>query len=213
MSGRPDFDFNGPKPLAAGIELIPANTLAKVRLTVRPGAAGPDGWSTRSRSSDALYLNTEAVILEGPYAKRHVYARIGIKGKSVNEHREDIYANRGRSLIRGILESARGVHPNDGSDGARAARTIRSLGELNGLTFAARIGVYRDRRDLNAGPRNVIVAAITPAHKGYATLMGSGNAVVAAPAATATPPWAGASPAAPAAPAVAGNANKPFWAR
>ena len=153
------------------------------------------------------------MILEGPYAKRHVYARIGIKGKSVNERGEDTYANLGRSLIRGILESARGVHPNDASDGARAARTIRSLGELNGLIFAARIGVDRDRRDPNAEPRNVIVAAITPAHKGYATLMGNGNAVVAAPAATVTPPWAGASPAAPAAPAVAGDANKPFWAR
>lgn len=211
MNGHPDFDFNGPRPLATGFELIPANTLAKVRLTVRPGAAGPDGWPTQSRSSDALYLNTEGVILEGPYAKRHVYARIGIKGKRLNARGEDTYANLGRSLIRGILESARGVHPSDASDGARAARTIRSLGELNGLIFAARIGVDRDRRDLNAEPRNVIVAAITPAHKNYAAMMGNGKAAVAVPAATVAPPWAGAPPAT-AAPAAAGDANKPFWA-
>jgi hypothetical protein len=210
MNAHSDFDFNGAEPLAAQFELIPANTLVKVHLTVRPGAAGPDGWLTQSQASDALYLNTEAVILEGPYAKRHVYTRIGIKGKSVNERGEDTYANRGRSLIRGILESARGVHPDDASDRARAARTIRSLGELNGVTFAAKIGVDRDRRDPNAEPRNVIAAAITPAHKDYAALMGTSAAVAAAPAAAVTPPWAGASPAVPAA---AGDANKPFWAR
>lgn len=212
MSGRPDFHSNGPRPLAAGAELIPANTLAKVRLTVRPGGAGPDGWATQSRSSDALYLNTEAVILDGPYAKCRVCARIGIKGKSLNARGEDTYANLGRSLIRGILESARGVHPNDGSGRARAARTIRSLGELNGLIFVARIGVDRDRRDLNAEPRNVIVAAITPAHKNYAAMMGNGKAAVAVPEATVAPPSAAAPPAT-AAPAAAGDANQPFWAR
>jgi hypothetical protein len=174
MNAHSDFDFNGPEPLAAQFELIPANTLAKVHLIIRPDAAGPDGWHTQSQASDALYLSTEAVILEGPYAKRHVFTRIGIKGKSVNERGEDTYANRGRSLIRGILESARGVHPDDSSDRARAARTIRSLGDLNDLTFVAKIGIDRDRRDPNAEPRNVIAAAITPAHKDYAALMGTG---------------------------------------
>jgi hypothetical protein len=145
MNAHSDFDFNGAEPLAAQYELIPANTLAKVHLTIRPGAAGPEGWLTQSQSSDALYLSTEAVILEGPYGKRHVYTRIGIRGKSVNERGEDSYANRGRSLIRGILESARGVHPDDVSDRARAARTIGTFGDLNGLTRAScRI---RGRRD------------------------------------------------------------------
>src|SRR5512134_3144337 len=171
MNAHSDFDFNSAEPLSAQFELIPADTLAKVHLTVRPGAAGPEGWLTQSQSSDALYLNTEAVILEGPYAKRRVYTRIGIKGKSVNERGEDACANRGRSLIRGILESARGVHPDDVSDRARTARTIRSLGDLNGVTFIAKIGVDRDRRDPNAEPRNVIAAAITPVHKEYAALM------------------------------------------
>src|SRR5512144_1968619 len=111
MNAHSDFDFNDVEPLAGQFELIPANTLAKVHLTVRPGAAGPEGWLTQSQTSDALYLSTEAVILEGPYAKRHVYTRLGIKGKRVNERGEDTYANRGRLLIRAILESARAIHP------------------------------------------------------------------------------------------------------
>jgi hypothetical protein len=212
MNAHSDFDFNGAEPLSAQFELIPANTLAKVHLTIRPGAAGADGWLTQSQSSEALYLRTEAVILEGPFTKRRVFTRIGIKGKSVNERGEDTYANRGRSLIRGILESARGIHPDDASDRARAARTIRSLGDLSGLTFVAKIGIDRDRRDPNVEPRNVIAAAITPNHKDYSALMGTGAALAVTPGASTTPPWAAATPA-PAEPASAADADKPFWAR
>ena len=211
MNAHSDFDFNGAEPLPAQFELIPANTLAKVHLTIRPGAVGPDGWLTQSQSSDALYLSTEAVILEGPYAKRHVYTRIGIRGKSVSERGEDSYANRGRLLIRGLLESARGIHPDDASDRARAARTIRSFGDLNGLTFAAKIGVERDRR--NGEPRNVIAAAITPDHQEYAALSGNGMAPAISPGAPATPPWADAASPEPAASPSPADANKPFWAR
>ena len=100
-----DMDFNGADAQDAAFDLIPANTFVRASLTIRPGGAGPEGWLTQSKTSTALYLNTEAVILEGPQARRRVYTRIGFKGKSVNERGEDTYANRGRSLIRGILEN------------------------------------------------------------------------------------------------------------
>ena len=86
-------------------------------------------------------------MLEGEHTKRRVFTRIGLKGKSVNEKGEDTYANRGRSLIRGILESARGIRSGDQSERARAARTIGSYGDLNGLVFVARIVVEIDRND------------------------------------------------------------------
>ena len=118
------MDFNGADTQDAAFGLIPAGTLVKIRLTVRPGSAGPDGWLTQSRTSAALYLNTEAVILDGPHARRRIYTRIGYKGRGVNERGEDTYANRGRSLLRGILESARGIRAGDQSERARAARTV-----------------------------------------------------------------------------------------
>jgi hypothetical protein len=120
-----DMDFNGADAQDAAFDLIPANTLAKVRLTLRPGGAGPEGWLTQSRTSSALYLNTEAVVLEGPYARRRIYTRIGFRGKDAGGPGGDSYANRGRALIRGILESARGIKAADQSDAARAARMIR----------------------------------------------------------------------------------------
>ena len=109
MSTANTIDFNGAETQDAALANIPSNTLLKVRLTIRPGGAGPEGWLTQSKTSDALYLNTEAVVLEGPHARRRIYTRIGVKGKGVNDRGEDVYANRGRALIRGILESARGA--------------------------------------------------------------------------------------------------------
>ena len=76
-----DMDFNGADSQDAAFDLIPANTLVKLCLTIRPGGAGPEGWLTQSKTSTALYLNTEAIVLEGPYARRRIYTRIGFRGK------------------------------------------------------------------------------------------------------------------------------------
>jgi hypothetical protein len=45
MSAMSDKDFNGADAQDAAFDLIPANTFAKVRLTIRPGGAGPEGWA------------------------------------------------------------------------------------------------------------------------------------------------------------------------
>lgn len=201
------MDFNGAETQDAAFDLIPANTLVKVTLSIRPGGTGPEGWLSQSRTSSALYLNTEAVVLEGPHARRRIYTRIGFKGKSVNERGEDTYANRGRALIRGILESARGIKASDQSEVARTARMIRSLGDLNGLDFVAKVGVEKDRNNPDDAGRNVIKAAIGPEHAQYTAVMGAapsaGKAVSAPPQ---TPP-AQSTHQAPS----AGGA--PFWAR
>jgi hypothetical protein len=196
MSMGNSFDFNGAETQSSAFALIPANTLVKVRLSIRPGGAGPEGWLTQSKSSEAMYLNTEAVILDGPYARRRLFTRIG-------------------SLIRGILESARAVRSEDTSETARTARTIRTLGDLNGLEFVAKVGIDRDRKNPEDDGRNVIAAAITAEHADYMRLMGGmPAAVVGAPAAASAAPsgpaqaWAGNQPGA-APPA----ATAPFWAR
>jgi hypothetical protein len=223
MSYDQTMDFNSAEPQSSA--LIPHGTLARVSLAVKPGGAGPDGWLTPSRTSEALYLNTEAVVLEGPYARRRVFTRIGLKGKSVNEKGEDTYANRGRSLIRGILESARGIKSADQSDHARAARTIGSYGDLNGLVFVARIVVEGDRTEPIADKRNAIGAAIGPDRPDYAAALGNAPAhapngaptspalAAGAPAASAVPPWATqrATQADPA--GQASDSPVPFWAR
>lgn len=203
------MDFNGADAQDAAFDLIPANTLAKVRLTIRPGGAGPEGWLTQSKTSTAMYLNTEAAILGGPHARRRVYTRIGFKGKGVNERGEDTYANRGRSLIRGILESARGIRAADQSEQARTARMIGSLDDLNGLEFVAKIGIDKDKNNPQDSGRNVIAAAIGPEHPQYVTVMGEARPAAAPPAAAA--PQVVETPSA--GQAVPSGSAAPFWAR
>lgn len=194
-----DMDFNSADTQDSAFALIPANTLVRLHLTIRPGGAGPEGWLTQSKSSSALYLNTEGVIEEGPHARRRIYTRIGFRGRNADTGAEDTYANRGRALLRGILESAHGVRSDDTSDQARAKRTIRSFGDMSGLTFIAKIGIERDKNDPSDQGRNVVVAAIGPQHPEYAALMGT------------TP---GAYTPAHSAPAMAStNGGAPFWAQ
>lgn len=166
-----DMDFNGADTQDAAFDLMPANTLVKVCLTVRPGGAGPEGWLTQSKTSPALYLNTEAVVMEGPFARRRIYTRIGFRGKAAGGPGGDSYGNRGRALIRGILESARGIRSDDQSEAARAARMIRGLGDLSGLEFVARIGIERDKDRPDESGRNIIKAAVGPEHGDYAGVL------------------------------------------
>ena len=44
-----DMDFNGADSQDAAFDLIPANTVMKLCLTIRPGGAGPEGWLTRAK--------------------------------------------------------------------------------------------------------------------------------------------------------------------
>lgn len=207
-----DMDFNGADSQDAAFDLIPANTLAKVTLIIRPGGAGPEGWLTQSQSSAAMYLNIEAIVMEGPFARRRIYTRIGFRGKAVDASGVDKYANRGRALIRGILESARGIKAADQSDNARAARQIRSLGDLNSLEFVAKIGIEKDRDNPDDTGRNVIKAAIGPENSQYAELMGgvpmrtgSTNTAASFGGGVVADPYAGSS-----APT---DGGAPFWAR
>ena len=194
-----DMDFNSADTQDSAFALIPANTLVRLHMTIRPGGAGPEGWLTQSKSSSALYLNTEGVIEEGPHARRRIYTRIGFRGRNADTGAEDTYANRGRALLRGILESAHGVRSDDTSDQARAKRTIRSFGDMSGLTFIAKIGIERDKNDPSDQGRNVVVAAIGPQHPEYAALMGTTPGafmpVASAPATAST------------------NGGAPFWAQ
>jgi len=194
-------------------DLIPKGALAKVRMTLKPGghddpAQGwTGGYATESFDTGSIYLAAEFVVLEGEYAKRKLWSNIGL-----HSAKGDTWANMGRSLIRAILNSARGVLPTDTSPQAQAARRIADFSALDGIEFVARIDVEKDSKGEN---RNVIKQAIEPDYKDYARLMGviatpsfTGNGNSGTPA-TAVPAFAvpAQRPATPATP------GKPAWAQ
>lgn len=134
-------DFNDAQ---SNTNLIPKGTLAKVRLTIRPGgfddpAQGwTGGYATRG-STGAVYLNGESTVTEGQYARRKIFTLIGLYSPKGPD-----WANMGRSMIRG-------------------------LGDLDGIEFLARIDVGTDA---TGDDKNEIRSGVTPDHRDYAQHMG-----------------------------------------
>ena len=180
-------------------DIIPKGTLAKVRMTIKPGGfddasqGWTGGWATQSNSSTSIYLACEFVVLDGKYARRKIWSLIGLHSPKGPD-----WANMGRAFIKGILNSARGISNKDNSTNAQNARCINGLGDLEGVEFIARVDVEKDQ---HGNDKNTIKYAVTPDHKEYASLMGQ---IAATPNTQATAT----------APASSSNAsNLPSWAK
>lgn len=187
--------------------LIPPKTLAKVIMSIRPGGyddpsqGWTGGYATCSDKTGAVYLNAKFTILEGPFAKRVVFGLIGLYSPKGPD-----WTNMGRSFLRAILNSARGIHPADQTPQAQTARRIRGFADLDGVEFVARIDVEKDQ---NGEDKNVVKAAIQPDSKDYAALMGA-----ASRAPVPTGGFSSSAPAAQAAPAAApAVSTRPTWAQ
>ena len=187
--------------------LIPKGTLAKVRLTIRPGGfddasqGWTGGYATRG-SSGSVYLSGEFTVLEGPYAKRKIWSLIGLYSPKGPD-----WASIGRALIRGMLNSSRGLSDKDQSPQAQTARRIAGFVDLDGIEFVARIDVGTDA---NGEAKNEVRGAVTRDHKGYAEVMGH----VAAPSYAASPvPQSAPSGALPSPSPSPALDQRPSWAR
>ncbi len=192
-------DFNDAESQQGGFDLIPRGTLVPVRMTIKPGGhddasqGWTGGYATESFETGSVFLACEFVVTAGPFAKRKMWSNVGLLSR-----KGPVWGQMGRSFIRAVLNSARGVHPQDNSPQATSARRINSFAELDGIEFLARADVEKDGKGED---RNVVKIAIEPDHKDYAALA-SGNrgpsaqlthavpAQAAQTAATGKPSWA-----------------------
>ncbi len=195
-------DFNNADNQNA-LGLIPKGTLVRVRMTLRPGGfddvtqGWTGGYATQSDKTGSVYLDAEFVVVEGEYARRKLWSLIGLHSPKGPE-----WANMGRTFIKAILNSARGVRPDDNSPAAQNARRIAGFADLDGIEFLAKVDWEKDQ---HGEDKAVIKTAITPDHKDYAALMSGGaySGAASAPAPMAAPPPS-------ARPAVA---SRPSWAQ
>jgi hypothetical protein len=153
------LDFNDAKPQR---DTIPDGTIATVCMKIRPGGAGEGGWLCRAKDGNSEHLNCEFVVLDGEYAKRKFWTLLTVDGITEG-HAEAVRINRSRLLA--MLESARGIHPDDKSDAAKEARRTASYGDFDGLTFMARIGVEPAQNGYKA--KNRLDRVITPDEKAW----------------------------------------------
>ena len=197
--------------------VIPKGTLAKVRLTIRPGGFDDpsQGWTggyAKRGATGAVYLDAEYTVVEGAYAKRKIWSLIGLYSPKGPD-----WGNAGRGLIKGILNSARGLNDKDNSPQAQAKRRISGFADLDGIEFIARMDIGSDT---NGEDKNEVRSAVTPSHRDYAQLMGHGGAAqmhgYGQPPATSAPQQGYAAPApqpqTPQTPAGPGFSGRPSWA-
>jgi len=146
--------------------LIPHRTIAKVVMLIKKGGyitkEFPDGYATKSDSTDSVYLACEFVVLSGEYENRKIWSNIGLHSDNSEK-----YGEIGRSMIKAILNSARGLHSKDKSPEAEKQRQIKSFADLDNLQVVAEITI----NDQGDQPRNEIKTIITPDHIEYIEFM------------------------------------------
>jgi len=222
------YDFNDAQPQMPPVgELIPDGTFARMSLHIRPG--GVDGGVPMdakllkaSKTGDAMMLDCELTILEGPYARRKFWQNFIISGGKLDERGQSIGWKISKAAFRAMIDSSLGLDPEDKSAATQAKRVLPSLKQLDGITFVGRIMVerasdpqYRDQNRL----ANVVLTN-EPQHDAIMRGETVPPEPVKAPprkAANATPPawqapapaWGGQQPAASAAPALGSQQPAP----
>jgi hypothetical protein len=107
-------------------------------------------------------LDLEFIVVDGPYARRKFWEYLTLEGPTDGHAKA---AEISRSVLRTIVESARGIKPDDVSPQARTARTV-SLKDFDNLIFIAKIGVEKgkpnkDRPGENYADKNNLISAVT----------------------------------------------------
>ena len=157
------IDFNNAEAQRDG-GLIPEGTITPVHMTVRPGNAGEGGWLKRSKAGDSMALDVEFTVVEGPFAKRKFWGLFTLEGTTEGHQKAaDISASR----MRAILESARGIRPDDESETAKAGRRMNSAGRFRRASLHCQDRIEKAKEGTNFKGQERPQAAVTPDRKAW----------------------------------------------
>jgi hypothetical protein len=143
-------------------DVIPLGTTVTLDMSVKGGGAGDGGWLTTAKSGNSKHLNCMFKVIDGPYADRRFWSCLTLHG-TTSGHEEA--AQISRRTLRAILESARGIRPDDNSDAAKKVREITNWGDFDGIRFMAVVGVEPPRDGRAA--KNTLMRVITPEQVGW----------------------------------------------
>jgi hypothetical protein len=139
-------------------DLIPANTIVTLQMAIIPGNAGPGGWLKKASDGKSEGLDLEFTVVDGKYAKRKIWERWTVDGTTAGHADAKEYS---RNRLRAIVESARGIRPDDKSETANAGRRLNGgYADLDQIRFMARIGIRPAEGQYQA--KNRIDEIITP---------------------------------------------------
>jgi hypothetical protein len=155
------FDFNDAGEQRS-FDVIPANTIVTLQMNIRAGGAGEGNWLKRSADGASEGLDCEFIVVDGQYAKRRLWQLFTLHGTRPG------HADAGTiscAALRAILESARGIRPDDKSEKAQLARKVSGWTDFDGLRFIARLGVRPPEGNYTA--KNTIQEIITPERQAW----------------------------------------------
>jgi hypothetical protein len=153
------FDFNNAKTQRSR-DLIRRDTIATLHLTIKPGDCGEGKWLKKSQDGTSEGLDCEFTLVDGEHAKRKFWMRLTVSGETDGQKQA---ADISGQTLRAILESARGIRPDDMSENAKQARQVAGWADFNGIRFMGRIGVEPAKGQYPA--KNILLEVITPERK------------------------------------------------
>jgi hypothetical protein len=151
-----NLDFNDAGEQRS-FDVIPAGTICTLQMTVRPGGAGDGGWLRRSKDGASEALDAEFTVVDGPFTRRKLWQLFTLGGTTTGHAEAGAIS---RNTLRAILESARGIKPDDTSAAAHEARKVSSWNDFNGVRFVAQIGIRPPQGSYPA--KNKLNEIITP---------------------------------------------------
>jgi hypothetical protein len=170
-NGPNPFDLNTAQALKS-FEVIPHGEIVVVRTLIKPGGYNDpsrhytDGLVTHNAATGTMYLAMEYTIIAEKYKGRKVWGQIGL-----HSPKGPTWAEMGRSFIRALIDSSKGLAPDDISPNAQEARRISGFKDLDNLVFVAKIDVETGIK----GEKNTIKYPITKEHQDYAITMNGGT--------------------------------------
>jgi len=161
------YDYTDAPP-ARDFEVIPAGEIVTVSLHLRYGGAGEDGVLKRSKDGGCEMLDMELTVIDGQYKGRKFWEYMVVDG-TTSGHAQAADITRG--ILKAIIDSAKGLMPDDISAEGRAARTV-SLKDFEGMCFMVKIGVEKggpknDGSGGNYADKNCIGSVITKDKQGW----------------------------------------------
>jgi hypothetical protein len=152
-----NFNFNNAGPQRSS-DVIPEGTIVAVQVKIKPGGIGPGGWEKAANSGGSVGLDCEFTVFEPePYAGHVIYQRMTLEGPDQGHMKAGKITY---EFIRALIESAKGLLPNDKSEAAVKARDVTGWHEINGLCFLAKVDVVPPRDGYRA--KNTLFEVITP---------------------------------------------------
>lgn len=178
--------------------VIPDGTFVRLKGNIRPGGHNLPGaeqidanlFKHANPPSDAIMLDWEFTVMHGPHARQKLWQMTTVTGGSLDEKGQSKAGNISKAMFRAMIDSALGLDPKDMSEPTKAKRVLRGFADLDGIEFAARVGVEKGGINNQTGgqyaDKNRIAHVVVPGEPEWQAVM-SGQEVAPKPTGAVTP--------------------------